>query len=201
MNSTTDFPDTTFVMRADIKSTAAYWYPIYASYIVGTLGVLANGFVLVVLFGFAKLKSLPCTHLVIHQTITDTICSALLVLRYTLKLTVNGSLTGSWGNFICKFFLTDYFFWTAFNASSFSLVNISLERYLMVVHPVLHRNHFSKAVVAAMIILDWVAGAAMIAPITFSRGVKDGFCSANRVESMPNSHHGVISLELSSYLP
>ena len=175
MNSTTDSPDTTFVMTAGIKSTA-YWYPIYASYIVGTMGVLANGFVLVVLFGFAKLKSLPCTHLVIHQTITDTICSALLLLGQTLKLTVNGSLRGWWGHFICKCFFTDYFFWTAFNASSFSLVGISLERYLMVVKPVFHRNHFSKAVVAAMIILDWVAGAAMIASITFTQAVEDGAC-------------------------
>ena len=179
MESTSYSPDTTAGISTETTtfySTTVYWYPIYASYIVGTLGVLANGFVLLVLFGFAKLTSLPCTHLVIHQTITDTICSALLLLGQTLKLTVNGSLRGWWGNFICKCFFTDYFFWTAFNASSFSLVGISLERYLMVVKPVFHRNHFSKAVVAGMIILDWVAGAAMIASITFTLAVEDGSC-------------------------
>ena len=160
----------------NFRSGSGYWYPIYASFAVGTIGVLANGFVLVVLFGFAKLKSVPCTHLMIHQTVTDTICSAILLLKYTLQLTIDGHLSGAWGEFLCRFLFTENLFWTAFNASSYSLVNIAIERYLMVIHPVFHRNHFTKAVVAGLIILDWVAGAALVGSLPFMRTVKDGRC-------------------------
>ena len=115
---------------------AAYWYPIYAAIGIGGLGVLSNGFVLVVLFGFVKLKYLPCTELMIHQTITDAICSALLLLQHALFHAVNGELRNWWGYVLCNFIYTRNLFWTAFNASSFSLVSISLEQFLMVVYPV-----------------------------------------------------------------
>ena len=159
-----------------IAGGAAYWYPIYAAIGIGGLGVLSSGFVLVVLFGFAKLKYLPCTQLMIHQTITDAICSAFLLLQHALFYAVNGELRNWWGYVLCNFAFTRNLFWTAFNASSFSLVSISLERYVMVVYPVFHRNHFKKSVVAGMILMHWVAGAAFTAPYITNRAVHNGQC-------------------------
>ena len=125
-------------------SDPVYKHVVKAAVSLGLLGVLSNGFVLVVMLGYVKNRSRPSTMLIIHQTVADGMCSANVLITYTLWFTVDGKLTGWWGDMLCAVIIDEGIFWFGLVVSSFNLVSITLERYLMVVHPILHRNHFSK---------------------------------------------------------
>ena len=153
-----------------------YVYPISAALAVGVVGTLANGFVLLVLLRFSNLRPRPSTILVLHQTVTDLLSSLLVLLTYACLVTLDGKLRDRWGDFVCKMILSETFFWTAFVASSFSLVSITVERYLMVVHPVFHRNRFTNRLVAILIVIDWVLAAIFLIPNTLVSGVEELWC-------------------------
>ena len=154
-----------------------YLYPISAALAVGVVGTLANGFVLLVLLRFSKLRPRPSTILVLHQTVTDLLSSLLILLTYACLVTLDGKLKDRWGDFVCKVILSESLFWIAFVASSFSLVSITIERYLMVVHPVFHRNHFTKRLVGVFILLDWTLAVLSLTPYILTTRVDYAWCA------------------------
>ena len=153
-------------------------YDIAASFTIGSVGVLANGFVLIVLIGFTKIKYGLSTILLIHQTVTDTVCSAFILLSKGLSMTDLVKYTGVFGEIGCRILFNNNLFWMSFTASSYSIVSITLERYLVIVHPVFHRNHFTKRVVKALIILCWTLAALCIFPVILIFSIQDGTCVA-----------------------
>ena len=153
-------------------------YPFITSCTIGTVGVVANGFVLVVLMGYARIKFNPSTILLINQTVTDALCSMFVLLTKVLPVLELGYLTGAWGEFLCRSLLNQNLFWACFNASSFSLVSITLERYLAVVHPVFHRNHLTKRLVVGLVVLGWLLGVLCVTPVFSFFRLNNGVCVA-----------------------
>ena len=153
-----------------------YKHVVKAAVSLGLLGLLSNGFVLVVMLGYVKIKSRLSTLLVVHQTVADAVCSANVLITYTLWFTVNGKLEGLWGDVLCKVFINETLFWIGLMLSVFSLTIIIFERFLMVVHPIFHRNHFTKRVVAILLLIDWLAAFGFLAPMAFYSEVQYGWC-------------------------
>ena len=80
---------------------------VIVSVVIGAVGLIANGFVLVVLLGFARLKYRPSVLLILHQTVTDAICSAMTLLTQGIYMTLDGKLEGTLGAFLCQVVLND----------------------------------------------------------------------------------------------
>ena len=175
MSTTADTRTVTAGVSEDIY-TYQVTIPFILSYVVGGLGVVANVFVLVVLLGFAKLKTLPNTALMINQTVTDAVCSALLLLTNLLIMTTDGKLRGLWGEIICRTILCEHLFWTSFVASTLSLVSITLERYLVVIHPIFHRNRYTRKVGLVFIAMGWLLAVVFMFPLTLFYKVDHGHC-------------------------
>lgn len=55
-----------------------------------------------------------------------------------------------------KLWATGVSHWTMMMASSYNLVGITLERYLMIVHPIYHRTHMTKRWVITMCVIPWL---------------------------------------------
>ena len=175
---TSDVYLTDYTVINDVINTRTA--PVIASVVIGAVGLIANGFVLVVLLGFATLKYRPSVLLILHQTVTDAICSAMTLLTYGTYMTHQGKLQGMLGKILCQAIVNEELFWISFSASTFSLVSITLERYLVVVHPVFHRNHFSKRLVAVLIVLCWVLAVLLNLPFALVSEVDaDGYCIVN----------------------
>ena len=160
----------------DVMTPARGSIPIITSCCVGVLGLVANGFVLVVLLGYGRLRYRPSAMLVVHQTVTDAICSAFLLLVNIIYFALEGKLKDTWGDFVCRVLVNELLFWIAFTASSLSLVSITLERYLVVVHPVFHRNHFTKRMVVLSVVLNWVFAVIFLVPLVLIFKVEHGLC-------------------------
>ena len=143
---------------------------------MGLLGILANGFVLVVMVKHVTKKSRPSTLLIIHQTVADTMCSVNVLITYVLLLTMNGKLEGWWGDMLCWIFINESLFLYGLIVSSYGLVIVTFERYLMVVRPVYHRNHFNTRMVGALILADWLGALGILAPLSLYYDVENNWC-------------------------
>ncbi|XP_072027831.1 melatonin receptor type 1B-B-like [Amphiura filiformis] len=53
-------------------------------------------------------------------------------------------LEGILGELYCRLVFSNVIFWIAVKASIFNLIAVTLERYLAVCHPILHRRYFNK---------------------------------------------------------
>ena len=155
---------------------SVYMYSIAAALVIDSVGLISNGFVLLILLSYSTMKMRPGALLIIHQTLSDVIASSMILLYYSVLVTQDSQLQGFAGNFMCKFIISECFLWTAFNASSFNLVSITCERYLMVVWPVFHRNYFSKRVVYVLIVCTWLAGGLLNVMMPVISNVENGWC-------------------------
>jgi hypothetical protein len=114
---------------------------------IGVLGCLANAFVLIVLVSSKKSSGSTVNIFVINQSFIDMLACFLVSVASAVALSgihkfsmpmcilIGGGVTTT----------------LAINASVTSLVLITLERYVKIVHPIVHRNHFA----AGWRTLDW----------------------------------------------
>ncbi|XP_006814813.1 galanin receptor 2b-like [Saccoglossus kowalevskii] len=128
---------------------------IYATF--GSLGIIGNLLVCVV---FIKIKTMRKTHtnvFIFNQSLIDLSSSIIFV---TLKFgpeydVIPDSVSG---DLYCKVWSSEYILWGLFIASTFNLSFLSLERYLAICHPVLHRNKVTLTKVKIIIITTWFIG-------------------------------------------
>jgi hypothetical protein len=59
---------------------------------------------------------------------------------------------------MCSLWLTRAPLWSFLMSSTYNLLALSLERYLEIVHPVWHKNHFTSHMAYWMIGFVWVFG-------------------------------------------
>ena len=120
------------------------WFVVFT----GTVGCFANGVVLAALIVDKKLRNNASTFLIKYQIGLDCIACLLLIVSYSLKIKLwySPDTMRKWGNTMCAMFVGDGLVKMCFNAASFNLAMIALERYVKIVHPVRHRSHFQKCV-------------------------------------------------------
>ena len=151
-----------------------YESPLYLTVLtglIGVVGVAANGFVLFVLYRYGKLTYTPSILLMLHQTATDTTCSLMLLLSGALYMSYDGDV-----EVVCRLFISEAVVKITFVASAYSLVCITIERYVMVVHAVYHRNHFTHRVTAVLIVLTWTVGVVLSTPLVTMYDMEYGQC-------------------------
>ena len=120
------------------------WFVVFT----GTIGCIANGFVLAALIVDKKLRNNASTFLIKYQIGLDCVACVLLIVSYSLKVKLwySPDTIRIWGNAICVMFVGDGLVSICLNAAAFNLVMIALERYVKIVHPVKHRSHFQTCV-------------------------------------------------------
>jgi len=89
------------------------------------------------------------------------------------KITLSGSL----GHFLCTVFITENFSYCAMYASIINLVNITVERYLKVVHPFWSKKYLKRWMIIVAMVFAWVGGTVVQAPVVFVTSfVENGIC-------------------------
>ena len=123
-------------------------YVLWFVVLTGTVGCFANGVVLAALIVDKKLRNNASTFLIKYQIGLDCVACVLLIVSYSLKVKLwySPDTMQKWGNAMCAMFVGDGLVSICLNAAAFNLVMIALERYVKIVHPVKHRNHFQKCV-------------------------------------------------------
>ncbi|XP_006825534.1 galanin receptor 2b-like [Saccoglossus kowalevskii] len=159
---------------------------IYATF--GCLGIIGNLLVCVV---FIKIKNMQKTYtnvFIFNQSLIDLSSSVIFVtLKFGPVYEVTPNSTS--GELFCKVWSSEYILWGLFISSTFNLSFLSLERYLAICHPVLHRNKVTLTKVKIITIITWFIGfirESYWPTMNFNEG---GVCS---VKEWPNSNMQIL---------
>ena len=114
--------------------------------------------------------------LVLNQSCID-LMAAVCIMLTSMRTSVAHDLCGTVGEIYCILWLSDLPLWSFLISSSYSLVVLTVERYVAVVHPILHHNSFSKRTFLIMGAASWFPGLInILALLVPSSGVIDGRC-------------------------
>jgi len=126
------------------------------TYAVGSVGSVANGFVLLALLCARQSRHKNINVFIMNQTVLDLLSCLFLILTIVFVRFETSSIASQW--IICLLFQTNTVVAVASYSSIFGLVVITVERYVKIVHPVVHRNHYRRWMTYAGVILPWVDG-------------------------------------------
>ena len=145
------------------------------TFAIASLGSLANGFVLLSLLCARQSRRKNINVFIIHQTTLDLLACLFLILTVIFRSLETTSITARW--VICLLFETNTVVAVASYSSIVGLVVITAERYVKIVHSVIHRNHYRRWMTYAGVILPWVDGVcAYLIPAWATVAVIDGRC-------------------------
>ena len=155
------------------------------SFTLGVLGVLGNGLVLLVLLSHKASRRRISNILVMNQSLEDFLASCSVIFTYVSK-SMGKSYDGR-GIWYCVLVDSDVGIWIFLYVSTSSLMIITMERYLMVVHPIFYRNNVTrKRIFATIAIASWAISALILGGFSYpTTGIVNGQCAIQSV--WPNS--------------
>ena len=147
----------------------------HLSFTTGSIGSVANGFVLLALLFARQNRRKNINVFIINQTALDLLACMFLILTIIFRGFETTSIPGKW--IVCLLFDTNTVVAVASYSSIFGLVVITVERYVKIVHPVVHRNHYRRWMTFAGVILPWVDGVCcFLIPAWATVAMVDGKC-------------------------
>jgi len=150
-------PENNSMDKGQNHVVAGYRYTLdIFTFVIGSVGSVANGFVLLALLCARQYRRKNINVFIINQTVLDLLACLFLILTIVFNGIETTSVPVKW--IICLLFETNTVVAVASYSSIFGLVVITVERYVKIVHPVVHRNHYRRWMTLAGVILPWVDG-------------------------------------------
>ena len=125
--------------------------------LIAMVGIVGNAVVIFVIVRSVSMREKFTNILILNQCSIDLATSVALLLAKTLPVS-NTNLSGLGGDILCRFWLNEMPLWSLMISSSYSLMAITFERYLGIVHPLLHYTSFTKRHVVILAIAAWFPG-------------------------------------------
>ena len=157
------------------SSRGIEFYSHCALVVIGVVGTATNALILYALVASKQQKKHV---LIFNQNVLDLFTCIFIVISYSSKL-CNIHLTGSVGYWLCILLHSDCLIWCGTNGSVINLASITVERYLIVVHPVWSKKKLHNWMIYSTVAISWIAGFIRTPPLVFSTtAVIDGVCYA-----------------------
>ena len=104
--------------------------------VLSLLGIFGNGLVCIVIYKVSFMHTLT-NALIFNQAAVDLVGSVVLLLSSNIPLPDRLSNNAAdW--LLCRIWIGNLFLWGAFNASTFNLLSMTMERFLAIVFPLRH---------------------------------------------------------------
>ena len=145
--------------------------------IVGSIGVVGNLFVVIVLIKYKKLFQHIKTTFIVNQSVIDGIVSLLLIVSTFISPELHSGVDGLSVELYCKLWLSQFPVWGLMTSSTYNLMAISTERYIAIVHPIWHKVSFTKMMADSFAVFIWLFGVSYVASIAIpTTGMLGGHC-------------------------
>ena len=156
-----------------------------AYYIIGSVGILGNLLVIIVVINFRAMRSKNINLLALNQSVIDMLASALITSN--THIDNDEHRDGAWGVFVCLFWIEAIPMWSLLMASTINIVSITLERYIAIVHPIRYHNsskRLKRRLTVVAMVITWMVGFGFNAAITSTTTV----VRDHRCHGMANFH-------------
>ena len=152
-------------------------------YGIGSYLCASNALVLIVLLGSKKIRGQKSNIIITGQALFDFLCGFFMIMSTLPFQLTDIALVDE---IHCKFIKSRYFLWSAFVCSTYNILFLTVERYIMVLHPIFHLNRLRKWVIVTIIILIALSSAANVLILPLTSRVEHGFCLVFQFESKVN---------------
>ena len=166
-----------------------YWQRSLGFLIIGIIGILANGFVIIILGTSVKIRRKLVNTLIIHQSFVDFLASLALVATAHLSPYDPHGLVGVHADVYCYFVMSKWPLWFLLLTSSFSLMFLNIERYISIVYPVFHHTKVTRRMILMLLPIVWISGLLEECLLASSFVSTNGACNVG-----PTSYHTKASL-------
>jgi hypothetical protein len=146
--------------------------------VIGFVGVVINVFVFVGLSVFKEFHKNPTNVFIHNQTIIDAVASFALATTFLIQKLGQTTTRLDLADVFCVgSSIAGTLFTATSNASTFSLIVITLERYFKIVHPLKHRINFRPWMIKLGVVAPWINGFFVaLLPVLLTSDVVDGVC-------------------------
>ena len=172
MDVTTESAVTTTTSDVSVNLTSERTLKILY-YCIGAFGLLGNSVILLALGTSRSLRKHRTNILIMNQSSIDFFCALFLILTNALEdeMPYNDAYCGLWR--------TKLPLWAVLVSSTYSLLLITIDRYLAIVHAVWHMNNMTTKPLVVGIVCVWLVGPlyniAYMVPTSKTRS-GDGYC-------------------------
>ncbi|XP_071792663.1 alpha-1A adrenergic receptor-like [Asterias amurensis] len=142
--------------------------------LVGLVGILGNSLVIVVICKVSFMHTLT-NGFICHQAVIDLLGSLFLLLQSNIPVPVPIPETLS-GEILCRVWIGDALLWLLFVTSTFSLLALTIERYIAIVYPFRFNVIFSQNSAIVIGVGVWLIGIALKSYSFMIYTVIDGIC-------------------------
>ena len=124
---------------------------------IASLGIVGNSMVIFVIARSVTMRKTYTNMLIVNRSGIDLMASILILITTMIK-DYDDDLTGIMGELYCRFWLSDFPPWSLLLSSSYSLMAITFERYVSIVHPILHHSKCSSTKDLMLAGASWCSG-------------------------------------------
>ena len=124
---------------------------------IGLLGMFGNFVVICVITRSPTLRRKSTNILILNQSLID-FCAAFFVIAYAMLRNFPGSADRITKDIFCRLWFSSLFMWSLFVSSTYNLVVLTLDRYVALVHPIVHRNRCSRKILYIIMAIIWFFG-------------------------------------------
>ena len=137
---------------------------------------------------------------ILNQSCIDMLTSMVILITKTLNVS-NENLSGMGGDILCKFWLNELTLWSLMVSSSYSLIALTLERYMGIVYTLRHYTSFSKINVLLLATTAWLSGSIlMLGYMVPTSGVIKSHCHYVAIFAIPSWKVFGVALFIVHYL-
>jgi len=161
------------MMSSAFAGYVSDFYMRLAVVIMGVVGTAGNGLVLYALFASKQYKKHV---LIVNQNILDLFGSFFLSVTFGVQM-FNIRLSGELGHWLCIVLLSEQLIWWGTKGSMINLAIVTIDRYLMIVHPTKSKRWLRPWVIYSACALSWFVGILWTTLLVFhSTKVINGIC-------------------------
>ena len=133
---------------------------VIANILIGLIGLVGNTFFFVIIVCFTSMHKQLAHIFIVNQSIIDALSASLVIAQMVSELTLHPILTQNEfaSEVYCRVWQTQLFVWSMYTSSKYNLVVLTIERYLKIVHPILHKTSFSLRKAKVLLIFVWLFG-------------------------------------------
>ena len=128
--------------------------------LIGSIGLLGNAFVVVVIVCFTSMHKQLANRFVINQSIIDAVSSLFVIAHIVSKSSTQPTLIPNEfaSEFYCRVWYNQVLLWGTYMSSTYNLVVLTIERYMKIVHPIYHKTSFTSLKSKLLILFVWLFG-------------------------------------------
>ena len=147
-----------------------------------SLGIFGNLMVICVIAKSSAMRRAYTNIFILNQSGIDFVTSIFILVSTTTRKPVETNLSGITGELYCRLWLTDLPLWSLLVSSSYTLMALTFERYMSIVHPILHHNAFTMTKTLLLAGVAWMPGFALNLCFTLpTTRVIDGRCYVSAI--------------------